>query len=116
VICRTGTERLPGLDATLIDLSQPMLDRAKERVTRATAGRITTIQADIRQVRLPAAVSNHPRPLDRLTAAGYRGLEGDRTALFTPFIGGSSCLQTNSQAIGGNSWPCGTASPETFPP
>jgi SAM-dependent methyltransferase len=25
-------ERLPGLDATLIDLSQPMLDRARERV------------------------------------------------------------------------------------
>jgi hypothetical protein len=27
-----------------------------------------------------AAVSNHPRPLDRLTAAGYREIEGDRTA------------------------------------
>jgi tRNA (cmo5U34)-methyltransferase len=46
-------ERLPNLDATLIDLSQPMLDRARERVSRATAGRITTIQADIREVRLP---------------------------------------------------------------
>jgi hypothetical protein len=29
-------ERLPNLDATLIDLSQPMLDRARERVSRAT--------------------------------------------------------------------------------
>jgi tRNA (cmo5U34)-methyltransferase len=45
-------ESLPNLDATLIDLSQPMLDRARERVSRATAGRITTIQADIREVKL----------------------------------------------------------------
>ena len=63
-------ERLPNLDATLIDLSQPMLDRARERVSRATAGRITTIQADIREVELPdegfdivlaAAVLHHLR-------------------------------------------------------
>src|ERR1700678_151988 len=46
-------ERLPNLDATLIDLSQPMLDRARERVSRATAGRIKTIQGDIRAVKLP---------------------------------------------------------------
>ena len=63
-------ERLPKLDATLIDLSQPMLDRAKERVGRATAGRITTIRSDIREVELPdgqfdivlaAAVMHHMR-------------------------------------------------------
>ena len=63
-------ERLPNLDTTLIDLSQPMLDRARERVGRATAGRITTIQADIREVELPdeefdivlaAAVLHHLR-------------------------------------------------------
>jgi tRNA (cmo5U34)-methyltransferase len=46
-------EFLPNLDATLIDLSQPMLDRARERVSRATAGRITTIRGDIREVELP---------------------------------------------------------------
>src|ERR1700722_9518751 len=46
-------ESLPNLDATLIDLSQPMLDRARERVSRATAGRITTIQGDIREAKLP---------------------------------------------------------------
>ena len=45
-------ERLPNLDATLIDLSQPMLDRARERVGRATGGRITTIQTDIREAKL----------------------------------------------------------------
>jgi tRNA (cmo5U34)-methyltransferase len=63
-------ESLPNLDATLIDLSQPMLDRAKERISRATAGNITTIQADIREVKLPdeefdivlaAAVLHHLR-------------------------------------------------------
>src|SRR5262245_13500201 len=45
-------EHLPNLDVTLIDLSQPMLDRAKERVNRVSGGRITTIQADIREVKL----------------------------------------------------------------
>jgi tRNA (cmo5U34)-methyltransferase len=63
-------EFLPNLDATLIDLSLPMLDRAWERVGQATSGRITTIQADIREVKLPehgfdivlaAAVLHHLR-------------------------------------------------------
>jgi tRNA (cmo5U34)-methyltransferase len=63
-------EWLPNLDATLIDLSQPMLDRAKQRVSHATAGRITTIVGDIREVELPvgkfdivlaAAVMHHMR-------------------------------------------------------
>src|SRR5450631_659028 len=46
-------ERMPNLDVTLIDLSKPMLNRAKERVSQATSGRITTIQGDIREVELP---------------------------------------------------------------
>lgn len=63
-------ERLPNLDVTLIDLSQPMLDRARERVSRATTGRITSIRGDIRAVELPegefdivlaAAVLHHLR-------------------------------------------------------
>src|SRR5436309_15453150 len=45
-------ESLPGLDVTLIDLSRPMLDRAGERVRRATAGRITAVQGDVREVAL----------------------------------------------------------------
>src|SRR5262245_40818206 len=45
-------ELLPNLDATLIDLSQPMLNRARERVSRATAGRVTNIQGDIRKIEL----------------------------------------------------------------
>ena len=45
-------ERLPNLDVTLIDLSQPMLARATERIKQATTGRIKTIQSDIREVEL----------------------------------------------------------------
>lgn len=60
-------------DATLIDLSQLMLDRAKERVSAATAGRVTTMQADIRAIELgeqhydvavAAAVLHHLRTDD----------------------------------------------------
>ena len=63
-------EFLPDRDITLIDLSQPMLDRARERVSRSTAGRITTVRGDIRDVDLPdrdfdivlaAAVLHHLR-------------------------------------------------------
>ena len=63
-------EQLPNLDVTLIDLSQPMLDQARERVSQATAGQLTTIQGDIREVELPddsfdivlaAAVLHHLR-------------------------------------------------------
>ncbi|QEL20869.1 class I SAM-dependent methyltransferase [Limnoglobus roseus] len=63
-------EGLPDRDVTLIDLSQPMLDRARERVGRATTGGVTTVQNDIREVELPegrfdivlaAAVLHHLR-------------------------------------------------------
>lgn len=45
-------EHLPNLDVTLVDLSLPMLDRAVQRITPQTAGRIKTIQNDIRQISL----------------------------------------------------------------
>src|SRR5262249_11497740 len=41
-------ELLPELDVTLIDLSQPMLERAVERVGQKTRGRVVSIQNDIR--------------------------------------------------------------------
>jgi len=47
-------EQLPNLDVTLVDLSRPMLDRAVERVSRATAGRVTALQGDIRELPLAA--------------------------------------------------------------
>jgi tRNA (cmo5U34)-methyltransferase len=66
-------ERLPGLDVTLIDLSRPMLDRAVERVSRATSGRVTALQGDVRELQLgesrydiicAAAVLHHLRETD----------------------------------------------------
>lgn len=70
-------EYLPDLDATLIDLSRPMLDRAAERVGTASKGRITTIQSDVRQLELAdgqfdivlaAAVLHHLRTDDEWTS------------------------------------------------
>mgnify|MGYP001133003544 CR=1 FL=1 len=46
-------EQLPNLDVTLIDLSKPMLDRAAERIGKATPGRVQVLQGDVRSV-LPA--------------------------------------------------------------
>src|SRR5689334_14659772 len=37
------------LNCTLLDLSEPMLRKAAERVTPRTAGRVTTSQADMRE-------------------------------------------------------------------
>jgi len=48
-------ERLPSLDVTLLDLSQPMLERAHQRVSTATSGRVRTVQADIREAELGEA-------------------------------------------------------------
>jgi tRNA (cmo5U34)-methyltransferase len=43
-------EYSPALDVTLLDLSQPMLERARNRVQQAGAGAITLMQGDIRAV------------------------------------------------------------------
>lgn len=47
--------KLPNRDVTLIDLSQPMLTRAQERVRAVTNGRIQTMQTDIREANLEEA-------------------------------------------------------------
>lgn len=63
-------ERFSNLDCTLIDLSQPMLDRAAKRVSAVTSGRVNPLQADIRaaefapgscDIILAAAVLHHLR-------------------------------------------------------
>ena len=63
-------EKIPNLNCTLIDLSLPMLNRAKERVSKATKGSTETIQANIAEYKLPefeydivvaAAVLHHMR-------------------------------------------------------
>ena len=63
-------EYLPRFDSDLIDLSQPMLERAQERVASVNTGRVRGIQGDFRQIELPdneydiilaAAVLHHLR-------------------------------------------------------
>ncbi|WP_158795330.1 class I SAM-dependent methyltransferase [Pedobacter sp. L105] len=63
-------EKVPNLNCTLIDLSLPMLEKAKERVSAVTTGKVETIQMDILQADLPenqydivlaAAVLHHLR-------------------------------------------------------
>jgi tRNA (cmo5U34)-methyltransferase len=64
---------LPNLNVTVADLSQPMLERAVQRIRPATNGEITAAQADIRQLSLrelrfdiifAAAVFHHLRTDD----------------------------------------------------
>lgn len=43
------------LDCDLVDLSRPMLERARERVGRVNRGRTSTLQGDFRTLDLPAA-------------------------------------------------------------
>jgi tRNA (cmo5U34)-methyltransferase len=63
-------QRVPDLDCTLMDLSHPILERARERVSAATRGNVTTLQGDVRgsdlgeeqfDVVLAAAVLHHLR-------------------------------------------------------
>ncbi|WP_316788543.1 class I SAM-dependent methyltransferase [Pedobacter frigoris] len=44
--------KIPNLNCTLNDLSLPMLERAKERVSLETTGKVTTIQIDMRELDL----------------------------------------------------------------
>ena len=46
-------QRLPDLDVTLLDLSRPMLDRAVQRVSAATRGKVVALQGDVREADLP---------------------------------------------------------------
>jgi tRNA (cmo5U34)-methyltransferase len=45
-------QALPNLNVTLVDLSKPMLDRAKARVEVTTSGTVTAIQSDVRDLEL----------------------------------------------------------------
>ena len=48
-------ENLPNMDTTIIDLSQPMLDKAAERIAEVSTGKITAVQGDIREIELGEA-------------------------------------------------------------
>lgn len=45
--------KIPGLSCTLVDLSGKMLEKAMERVSAETAGEVSILQGDIRDVSLP---------------------------------------------------------------
>ncbi len=45
---------IPNLDCTLVDLSLPMLEKAKERIAKVSQGKISTIQTDFLNLQLPA--------------------------------------------------------------
>ena len=66
-------QKLNPLDCDLVDLSQPMLDKAVERIEAVNSGRIRPFQGDLRTVELPtgrydivlaAAVLHHLRDED----------------------------------------------------
>ncbi len=70
-------ERLPNRNCTLVDLSQPMLDRAVQRVRPQTTGAVEAIQSDVRDIDLgrdrfdiilAAAVLHHLRTDDEWSA------------------------------------------------
>jgi tRNA (cmo5U34)-methyltransferase len=48
-------QALPDVDVTLVDLSQPMLTRATERISGISDGSIRALQGDIRDLELPPA-------------------------------------------------------------
>ncbi len=67
-------QRMPDLNVTLVDLSQPMLDCAHQRLSAVTRGKINLMQGDIRDIDLgegqfdiivAAAVLHHLRTDDQ---------------------------------------------------
>ncbi len=46
---------IPNLDATLVDLSRPMLERATQRIAAVSTGKIQALQGDIRDLEIPPA-------------------------------------------------------------
>jgi len=74
--------KIPNLNCTLNDLSWPMLERAKERVSAQTSGTVTTIQLDMKELDLPA------EKFDIILAAAtlhHLRTEGDWELVFTKF-------------------------------
>lgn len=74
--------KIPNLNCTLNDLSMPMLERAKERVSVQTSGIVTIIQDDMRNLDLP---NNH---FDIILAAAtlhHLRSDADWELVFTKF-------------------------------
>jgi tRNA (cmo5U34)-methyltransferase len=64
--------KIGNLNCTLVDLSLPMLEKAKERVSAETNGKVTVIQSDMRDLHFP---DNHFDVI--LAAAVFHHLRGD---------------------------------------
>jgi len=91
-------EALPGLDVTLVDLSRPMLDRAEQRLRESSASRISSIQSDIRSLRLDAesfdlitaaAVLHHLREVEEweaVFASFHRALRPGGSVWISDFV------------------------------
>jgi len=89
---------LPHLDATLVDLSRPMLDRAVERVGAATSGQVRAIQGDVRELELgesqfdfilAAAVLHHLREdgeWHQVFTKFYQSLKPDGSLWIVDFV------------------------------
>ena len=80
-------QSLPDMDVTLLDLSLPMLERARQRVGAATRGAVTILQGDVRAAELgrerlalitAAAVLHHLRGDDEWQAVFTRLYEALR--------------------------------------
>jgi tRNA (cmo5U34)-methyltransferase len=91
-------QELPNLDATLVDLSGPMLARANVRVSARTTGRVATIQGDIREVEIAeqsydvclAAMTLHHMRTDAeweaVFSKAYRGLRPGGSFWIADFV------------------------------
>jgi tRNA (cmo5U34)-methyltransferase len=72
--------KIPDLNCTLNDLSMPMLEKAKERVSTQTKGTVTLIQDDMRSLALP---DNHFDIILAATTLHYLRDDDDRELMFS---------------------------------
>ncbi len=89
----TVLKSLPNLNVTLVDLSLPMLNRATERISKVTSGRLTTLQNDMRDLTF------EPETFDIIVAAStlhHLRTDNEWHAVFSQFY--------NALKPGGSFW------------
>lgn len=85
--------KIPNLNCTLNDLSLPMLERAKERISPSTSGRVTVVQDDMRNLDLP---DNHHDIILAAATLHHLRTDDDWEQMFSKFY---KCLKP-----GGSIW------------